>query len=260
MKYETIRIELEDNVAVITLNRPSRRNALNPQLVEDLCHAFQELELAELVRAVILTGEGDAFCAGADLAHLQAISQYGRRENIRDSQAIAGLFQSVYAFPRPVIAAVNGPALAGGCGLATVCDLVLAAEETARFGYTEVKIGFVPAIVLNFLIRRVGGVAARELVLTGQIISALRALELGLINEVVPRERLLERARELARTIAEETSGEAVAATKWLLNELDGRTLRDGLALAVDTNVESRSTAACQYGIQCFLNKEKPEW
>jgi methylglutaconyl-CoA hydratase len=260
MKYETIRVELDDNLALITLNRPEKRNALSPLLVEDLCHAFQELELAELVRAVILTGEGDAFCAGADLAHLQAISQYGRRDNIRDSQAIAGLFQSIYAFPRPVIAAVNGPALAGGCGLATVCDLVLAAEETARFGYTEVKIGFVPAIVLNFLLRRVGGVAARELALTGRVIDARRALELGLINEAVPRDRLLERAREIARAIAEETSGEAVAATKWLMNELDGRTLRDGLALAVDTNVESRASAACQYGIRCFLNKEKPEW
>jgi methylglutaconyl-CoA hydratase len=260
MKYETIRVELDDNLALITLNRPEKRNALSPLLVEDLCHAFQELELAELVRAVILTGEGDAFCAGADLAHLQAISQYGRRDNIRDSQAIAGLFQSIYAFPRPVIAAVNGPALAGGCGLATVCDLVLAAEETARFGYTVVKIGFVPAIVLNFLLRRVGGVAARELALTGRVIDARRALELGLINEAVPRDRLLERARDIARAIAEETSGEAVAATKWLMNELDGRTLRDGLALAVDTNVESRASAACQYGIRCFLNKEKPEW
>lgn len=260
MKYESIRVELQDGVATITLNRPEKRNALNPQLVEDLCHAFQELELAELVRAVILTGAGDAFCAGADLAHLQAISQYGRRENLRDSQALAGLFQSIHAFPRPVIAAVNGPALAGGCGLVTVCDLVVAAEETARFGYTEVRIGFVPAIVLNFLLRRVGGVAARELVLTGRVIDAARALTLGLVNEVIARDGLLARAREIARTLAEETSGEAVATTKWLLGELDGRTLRDGLALAIEANAESRASEACQYGIRCFLNKEKPEW
>jgi len=260
MKYETIQVNLKDKVALVTLNRAEKKNALSPQMVRELSHAFGELELDELVRCVVITGAGDAFCAGADLTYLKEMMSYSRRENVKDSRSLMELFYAIYTFPHPVIAAVNGPALAGGCGLATVCDIIIASEEKAKFGYTEVKIGFIPAIVLNFLIRRVGTTYVRELVLTGDIIDAQRALEIHLINDITPHNKLLTRAIDIAKKISTSTSTDAINLVKKMLRELEQKSLLEGLEFAVEMNALCRQNPSCQYGIECFLNKERPKW
>jgi methylglutaconyl-CoA hydratase len=259
MNYDTIRLAQAGDVAEVTLDRADRRNALNAELVSELRHAFHVIRQDETVRTVILTGAGRAFSAGADLEYLRQVSGYSYAENLQDSRKMMELFAAIAAYPGLVIAAVNGPALAGGCGLATACDLVVAAEE-AVFGYPEVRIGFVPAIVLNFLLRRVSGAAARELVLTGRAIDAARARQIGLVHEVVPGGELLPRARALAGALGAETSREAVRRTKQLLQELERMPLADGLAHAAEANADSRFTEDCQHGIRCFLEKKTPDW
>jgi len=181
---------MDKDVAWITLNRPEKRNALNRQLVEQLKTAFEDMEKNRAVKVVVLTGAGKAFCAGADLEYLREISQYDDKQNLADSFSLAELFQKIYLLPQITIAMVNGAALAGGCGLATVCDFIFAARETAFFGYTEARIGFVPALVANFLTRKIVLGKARELLLTGEVMNAQRALEIGLVNRVFPAAEL----------------------------------------------------------------------
>src|ERR1700741_4995389 len=197
--YSTLLLDYGNERATITLNRPEKRNAINPQMIAELQTALDEIE-KKRVRVVILTGAGPAFCAGMDLDMLQSIAKQSPQENQEDSRRIAKLFRRIWSFPRPLIAAVNGHALAGGCGIATLCDFTLAVPE-AKFGYTEVKIGFLPAIVSVFLTRQVGEKPARNLLLTGRLVEAAEAKELGLINEIVPAENLMKRANELAETI-----------------------------------------------------------
>src|SRR5579871_264338 len=199
MPYNTLTLTHDGPIATITLNRPDKRNAISYELIDDLLGALAELDKSP-AQVVVLTGAGKAFCSGMDLDNLRAITSRSHDDNVRDSQTMARLFRSLYDFPKPTIAAVNGPAIAGGCGLATLCDFTLAVPE-AKFGYTEVRIGFVPAIVSTFLLRQVGEKQARDLLLTGRIISAEEALRLGLASEVVAAEKLQERARELASSL-----------------------------------------------------------
>ncbi len=194
--YSTLLLDITGNLATITLNRPEKRNAISTQLMTELQTALDEIERSH-ARVAIVTGAGKAFCAGMDLDLLAAIAKQSPAENQEDSRRIAKMFRRIWSFPRPLIAAVNGAAYAGGCGLATLCDFTLAVPE-AKFGYTEVKIGFLPAIVSVFLTRQIGEKRCRDLLLTGRIIDATEAKEFGLVSEVVPAERLIERARELA--------------------------------------------------------------
>ena len=177
-----IKSEIKNNTAILTLNRPEKRNALHPFLVEQLKNKLVEFEKDNSVKSLIITGEGNTFCSGADLEYLQKISKNSTLENYEDSKSLAEMFLMIYEFPKPTIAAVNGSAIAGGCGLASVCDFIVAHPDKSKFGYTEVKIGFIPAIVSIFLIKKVGEGLARQLLLEGEIISGKRAYEIGFVN------------------------------------------------------------------------------
>src|SRR6266404_6132942 len=194
--FSTLLLDISGNLATLTLNRPDKRNAISAAMISELQSALDEIEKSH-ARVGILTGSGKAFCAGMDLEMLAAIAQQAPSENQEDSRRMAKMFRRIWSFPKPLIAAVNGAALAGGCGIATHCDFTLAVPE-ADFGYTEVKIGFLPAIVSVFLSRQIGEKRTRDLLLTGRILEPAEAKEFGLVSEVVPAEKLMERAHEPA--------------------------------------------------------------
>jgi methylglutaconyl-CoA hydratase len=255
--YLTLTLIKDGPVATLTLNRPDKRNAISYDLIEELHHALDEVHKSES-HILILTGAGSAFCSGMDLDNLREITRHTEEENLADSGRMAHMFRVLYDFPKVTIAAVNGVALAGGCGLATLCDFTLAAPE-AKFGYTEVRIGFVPAIVSTFLLRQVGEKHARDLLLTGRIISAEEAFRLGLVNEVVSAENLMNRARELAATLVA-NSPASLLATKRLLRTYSHLELDHQIAAAVDENARIRTTHDFREGISAFLEKRKPSW
>jgi methylglutaconyl-CoA hydratase len=255
--YNTIQLAHDGGIATITLNRPDKRNAISYELIEDLLTAFAEVAKST-ARALILTGSGKAFCSGMDLENLKALIGRTPEQNVEDSQVMARLFRTLYDFPKPTIAAVNGAAIAGGTGLATLCDFSLAVPE-AKFGYTEVRIGFVPAIVSTFLLRQVGEKIARDLLLTGRLFDAAEALRMGLINEIVAAEGLMNRARQLAAQLME-NSPASLLYTKRLLSETAGADLDAQIEAAVRENAAIRSTADFREGISSFLEKRKPKW
>ena len=255
--YKTIHYSESHGIATITLNRPDKRNAISYELIDDLLPALARAAASHAL-VVILTGAGKAFCAGMDLENLQQLTGRTPEQNVKDSETMAGLFRSIYDFPKPTIAAVNGPAIAGGSGLATLCDFTLAVPE-AKFGYTEVRIGFVPAIVSSFLIANIGEKRARDLLLTGRIFSAQEAHEFGLVNEIVAPDQLLHRAHALAAQLME-NSPASLRATKALLSGYTRELLDQRLAQAVQSNAAIRQTADFKEGITAFLEKRKPTW
>lgn len=255
--YKSILAETSDGVLTLTLNRPEKRNALTPALIEELTTALSEAA-ESACGVVILTGAGTAFCAGLDLDHLAELATHTAEENMRDSENMARLLRTLYDFPKPVIAAVNGPAVAGGMGLATIPDFTLAVPE-AKFGYTEVRIGFVPAIVASFLLRQVGEKRARDLLLTGRLIKAQEALEMGLVTRIVPAEELMPTARALAQSLLE-SSPQALRSVKGLLARHASRVLDAELADAIATNAQQRSTEDFKEGVSAFLQRRRPAW
>jgi methylglutaconyl-CoA hydratase len=255
--YNTIQLAYDGGIATITLNRPDKRNAISYELIEDLLTAFAEVAKST-ARALILTGSGKAFCSGMDLENLKTLIGRTPEQNVEDSQVMARLFRTLYDLPKPTIAAVNGAAIAGGTGLATLCDFTLAVPE-AKFGYTEVRIGFVPAIVSTFLLRQVGEKIARDLLLTGRLFDAAEALRIGLINEIVAAEGLMNRARQLAAQLME-NSPASLLYTKRLLSDAAGADLDAQIEAAVRENAAIRSTADFREGISSFLEKRKPKW
>jgi methylglutaconyl-CoA hydratase len=257
MGYQTLTFQCDDKIATIALTVPEKRNAISAQMIADLLGALDQAE-ASPVRVVILTGAGKAFCAGMDLNELQNLATQSPQKSLEDARRMAKLLYRLYTFPRPLIAAVNGPAIAGGCGLATVADFILAVPE-ARFGYTEVRIGFTAALVSVFLRRRIGETHVRDLLLTGRIIDAAEAYRFGLVTEVVPTESLMERAREMAAQVIA-ASPTAVAQTKKLLLGFDQAAIRAELEVAVATNADIRSTSDFREGIAAFLEKRPPKW
>src|SRR5690349_7738010 len=257
MSYKTLQLTTDGEVATITLNRPDKRNAISFQLVEELMAALSEIESSSALVA-ILTGAGKAFCAGMDLEELKSLLGKTHDENVKDSARMAAIFRRLYEFPKPTIAAVNGAAIAGGTGLATMCDFTLAVPE-AKFGYTEVRIGFVPAIVSSILVWQVGHKLARDLLLTGRLFDAAEAHRLGLVNEVVAPEKLMDRARELAGQLLE-NSPSSVRATKKLINSFISKQLDQQIADAIEDNARIRTTADFREGISSFLEKRKPRW
>lgn len=254
-----IKYQVENRVGVITLNRPDKRNALNHQLVAELKSAFDMAERDEQVKVVVLKAEGDAFCAGADLGYLQDLQKFSHEENLADSNHLKELFLKIYRLPKVVIAQVQGHALAGGCGLATVCDFTFAVPE-AKFGYTEVKIGFIPAIVMVFLLRKVGEQKAKQLLLTGDLIKAQAAFDMGLISKVVAKENLEEEVRTLAQALIKNNSGQSMALTKQMIGDVQSLTLDEALDHAAQMNAKARASADCKKGIAAFLNKEELSW
>lgn len=255
---DQVKLDFDPPSACITLNRPQVRNALSPELVAHFHTALDQVQERDDVAALIITGEGTAFCAGADLKVLREIAAQSVKQAHQDSQNLMNFFRRVYEFPKPVIAAVNGPAMAGGCGLASVCDIVLAAED-AVFGYPEVRVGFVPALVAVFLVRICGEKKARELLLTGRLFSAQEAQEMGLVNHVVAKESLLEKAQELAREIAP-NSPIAMRLTKELMKDLPGLSLEKGLIAALQLNTLIRTTEDFKEGVSSFLEKRRAQW
>lgn len=256
---DLIRYETAGRAAYVTLNRPDKRNALSAELVEQLQAVLDEASRDAAVRVIVLTGEGTAFSAGADLAALERMQSASALENEADSRQLADLFHQIYLHPKPVIARINGHAIAGGCGLAAVCDLSVAVD-TARVGFTEVRIGFVPAIVMVFVLRKIGEAAARHLMLTGELISAHDAERIGLINETVPESKLDERVDELVQAISGQTSASAVRLTKQMMAQVRGMGLGEGLDYAARMNAFARGTDDCRAGIAAFLSRTDPPW
>lgn len=257
MNFETLKLEINDGIGIITLNRPDKRNAISLRLVDELMSAMDELERPEL-QVVILTGAGKAFCAGMDLDELKSLTGKAHDENVEDSQKMARIFRRLYEFPKPTIAAVNGAAIAGGTGLATMCDFTLAVPE-AKFGYTEVRIGFVPAIVSSILVWQVGHKVARDLLLSGRLFDAAEAHRYGLVNEIIETDKLIARARELAAQLME-NSPSSMLATKRLINGFISAQLDQQIATAIEDNARIRTTADFREGISSFLEKRKPRW
>jgi methylglutaconyl-CoA hydratase len=257
MPYQTIQLAYDARVATITLNRPDKRNAISFELIDDLLQALEEVAKSDAL-VVILTGAGKAFCSGMDLDNLKGLLGRSPEQNLQDSQTMVRLFRALYEFPKVTIAAVNGAAIAGGTGLALLCDFTLAVPE-AKFGYTEVRIGFVPAIVSTFLLRQVGEKQARDLLLTGRLFGADEAARMGLINEILPPENLMTRARELAALLME-NSPSSLRATKQLLTHHARAEIDSQIDAAVRENAAIRNTADFREGISSFLEKRKPTW
>lgn len=257
MDWATIQLRYEGGVATITLNRPDKRNAISYELIEDLLAAFADVAQSSAL-VLILTGAGKAFSSGMDLENLKALMGRSPEQSYEDSQIMARLFRTLYDFPKPTIAAVNGAAIAGGTGLATLCDFTMAAPE-AKFGYTEVRIGFVPAIVSTFLLRQVGEKIARDLLLTGRLFDAEEAYRIGLINEIVPADDLMTRARELALQLME-NSPASLLYTKRLLRDAARAQMDAQIDAAVRENAAIRATPDFREGISSFLEKRKPKW
>lgn len=252
---EPVLLSLDGTVARITLNRPEKRNALNDAIIGGVRHALKEAARSEQVRSIVLTGAGNDFCSGADLSALQKISEASVEENQADAQSLMELFLELRQVQVPVVAAVRGRALAGGCGLASACDLVLAATG-ARFGYPEVKIGFVPAMVMAILRRNVSEKRAFELITRGAEISAEEAREFGLVNHIFPDETFESDVNEFMAGF-QKLSRSAVALTKKLLYQMDGMAFAEALAAGVDMNVIARMTDDCQQGIARFLKRSQ---
>lgn len=248
-----IKYEIKNEIGILTLNRPEKRNALHPELVRQMKIKLEEAATDDSVKVLIITGEGKAFCAGADLEYLNEMKNYSSLENEKDSRELAELFLMIYNLPKPVIAAVNGAAIAGGCGLASVCDIIVADELNARFGYSEVKIGFIPAIVSTFLIRRVGEGMAKQLLLSGEIIEAKRAYEIGFVNYLCPK--ALEFSLDITSKL-KDNSRQSMKLTKEMIEKVSGLSVEDAVEYCIGLNTISRTTDDFKKGLNNFLSKK----
>ena len=248
-----IKYEIKNEIGVLTLNRPEKRNALHPKLARQMKSKLKEAAEDESVKVLIITGEGKSFCAGADLEYLNEMKNYSTIDNEKDSRELAELFLLIYKFSKPVIAAVNGAAIAGGCGLASVCDLIVADELNAKFGYSEVKIGFIPAIVSTFLIRRVGEGMARQLLLSGEIIEAKRASEIGFVNYLYSN--ALTGALDVASKLKSNFQ-QSMELTKEMIRRVSGLSVDDAVEYCIGLNTISRTTENFKEGINNFLTKK----
>lgn len=257
-RYATLHTRHEDGVFTVTMNRPDKRNALNPAMMEDLTHAFLAAGDDPACGVILLTGAGSAFCAGLDLDHLATLNAKTPAEHRLDSERIARLLRTLYETPKPTIAAVNGAAIAGGMGLATLCDFTLSIPE-AKFGYTEVKIGFVPAIVSAYLRNQIGDKRSRDLLLTGRLIKAVEALDLGLVTRIVAEQDLMVESYRLAHCLLR-NSPAALHATKRLMSEHANHHLDQEIESAIAANADARSTDDFKEGVRAFLEKRNPEW
>ena len=256
-QYRQLFTESSNGVTTITLNRPDKRNALSPTLMKEIVEALNEAADGD-DGVVILTGAGPAFCAGLDMEHMATPHSNTHEEGCRDAESMARMLRTVFEFPKPIIAAVNGAAIAGGMGLATLCDFTLATPE-AKFGYTEVKVGFVPAIVLSFLLRQVGERRTRELLLSGRMLKAQEALQFGLVTQIVAAEELIQTAEATAQGLLQ-NSPQAMYEVKRLLTLHAKSRLDSELEEAIEINANHRSAEDFREGIEAFLQHRKPEW
>ncbi|MCB9932035.1 MAG: enoyl-CoA hydratase/isomerase family protein [Planctomycetes bacterium] len=258
--FDAIKLEtdLELGTATIALNRPDKRNALSTELIAALRGELKSLRHNDAIRSVFIKGNGPAFCSGADLEEIRAMQSASVHENQENSHALREFFVQLYTFPKPTCAIVHGPALAGGCGLASCCDFVIATRD-ATFGYPEVKIGFIPAIVMVLLTHQIGERAARDLCLSGRTIDAEDAHRLGLVSQVVVQADLEGAVHKLAKDLRK-NGPQAMATVKRMFWRLHGMSVEDGLVWGSDMNAIARSTDECKEGIAAFLEKRKPSW
>ena len=259
MDFTFVKLSKHDGVATILLDRPEKRNALNATFVAELQNCFNHLKEDDESKVVVLRSSGDAFCAGADLKYLQQLQANTYQENLEDSKQLMELFKTIYTFPKVVITMVDGPAIAGGCGLATVADYCFASEEST-FGYTESRIGFVPAIVMVFLLRKIGEGRSKEILLSGEVFKAHRAKDFGMINSVLPQTELEAFTNDFARKLIRKSSVQSMARIKKMVSEIPEMNLNDALNYAAEQNAETRETEDCKRGIAGFLNKERITW
>jgi methylglutaconyl-CoA hydratase len=257
MAYSTLKLQTSGDIATITLSRPEKRNAISTEMMNDLMGALGDIE-ADSARVAILTGEGKAFSSGMDLAALEALATHSPAENLEDARRFARLLRRIWSFPKPTIAAVNGAAIAGGCGLATLCDFTLASPE-ATFGYPEVRIGFLPANVAIFLMRQIAEKHARDLLLTGRIIDAAEAQRMGLVNQIVLGAELMAAAQTLAAALLA-SSPTSLLKTKKLLCDIAAPEVDRELELAIAESAQIRTTRDFREGLASFLEKRTPKW
>ncbi|HUU38834.1 MAG TPA: enoyl-CoA hydratase/isomerase family protein [Candidatus Desulfaltia sp.] len=257
-KFETILTAKEGKILRITMNRPQVHNAFNATMIGDLAEAFSTARSDDGIRIVILTGAGESFCAGADLNWMREIIHYSYEQNLRESLQVAELMKAIYEFPKPTIARVNGAVIGGGTGLLSACDIVVASDK-ARFGLSEVKIGLIPAAIGPYVIRRIGESATRELFLTGERFDARRALEIGLVNKVVPDAALDDKVEEIVRLLLS-SAPEAIAKCKELLRRVPGMSLEEAKGYTAEMIAGLRVSPEGQEGMASFLEKRKPSW
>lgn len=254
-----LKYQVKSRVAYITLNRPEKRNAFSQELVLELKKAFTKAEKDENVKVIVFDAVGKVFCAGADLGYLQSLQSNSFEENLEDSSILKSLYEQIYKHPKIVIAQVQGHAIAGGCGLMTVCDFAFTVPH-AKFGYTEVKIGFVPAIVMVFLLRKIGEARAKKLLLSGDLISAEEAIEMGIVTKIVEAEKLKQHVFDFAQHLCKTNSAQSMTLTKQMIAQVQEQNLSDGLQYAAQMNAKARAMDDCKAGIQAFLTKEKIVW
>jgi methylglutaconyl-CoA hydratase len=258
MKLERLQVELEQGVARVWLNRPEARNAFDGLMVTELRKTLFEFGTQDSVRVVVLGGRGPVFCAGADVQWMKAMAAFTREDNLREAQALADLFFTVYNSPKPMVARVHGAALGGGAGLVAACDVSVAALGT-RFGFTEVRLGLVPAVISPYVLPKIGEAAARELFLTGERFEALKAQEIGLVGAAVPAEDL-DKIVELRVGALLQSGPRAVAEAKSLIREVAWRRVEDVQRYTVERIADVRTSAEGQEGLRAFREKRKPDW
>ena len=258
MHFTTLKFEKNDNIAYVLFNRPEIHNAFNSTVISEMSDVFYQIAKGDALRAVVLTGEGKSFCAGADLNWMRAVKEQGYESNLNESNSLADLFYQIYTCKLPVIGRINGAAIGGGTGFVALCDIAIAAKS-AVFSFSEVKIGLVPACIGPYVIKKMGEGKARELFITGERMTAERALQVGLVNKVVDDEMLDTSVRELLDSIL--SSGpNAVAMAKKLINEVASMSPEEFLPFTAEMIARLRVSEEGQEGIDAFLNKRKPKW
>lgn len=255
MQFKNILYTEQNGIAEVTLNRPEKMNSLDETLIAELTRLFRDISSKSEIKAVILTGAGGNFCSGLFLDYLQKISEFDLQQNKDDSRRFRDMLLSVYSCTKPVIAKVSGYALAGGCGLASACDIIVA-DDTAKFGYTEVKIGFIPAIVMMFLLKRVSETYAKDLLLTARFINSDEAQKIGFINYSVKKSGLDSKVDEVCAQLMK-NSASSIALTKEMFCNISNMHVEDALEYACDLNAKTRMTEDCKKGIAKFLSKNK---
>jgi methylglutaconyl-CoA hydratase len=255
MPFKNILYKEENGIAEVTLNRSEKMNSLDETLIAELTGLFKDISANKNIRVVVLTGAGGNFCSGLYLDYLQKISEFDLEQNRADSRRFKDMLLSIYSCAKPVIAKVSGYALAGGCGIATACDIIVA-DETAKFGYTEVKIGFIPAIVMMFLLKRVSETHAKDLLLTARFVNSDEAYRMGLINFAVKKEELDSKVKSLCEQLMK-NSANSLFLTKEMFCNVSNMHVEDALEYACDLNAKTRMSADCKKGIAEFLNKNK---
>lgn len=254
-----LEIDIKDRIGYLILNRIEKKNALNFEFIRNLKTALDDLAENPEVKLLVIKSNSDVFCAGADLEYLISLKDNSYQDNLKDTQHIAELFDKIYNFPKLTIAQVEGHAIAGGCGIATAADFCYATPE-AKFGYSEVRIGFIPALVSIYLIKKVGETRARELLLTGKLVSGEEAVKFGLVHGIVEKESMQKFVEDISLNLVNTTSEISIRETKKLLLQLYDKSWVEALSMATTANAKMRETDDFKKGLNSFINKEKLTW